>query len=260
MAPSEPNVIVTQHGAVTVLTMSYPQKRNALALPLREKLAQALEAALDDPNCRAIVLTGDGGHFCSGGDISGFEQASALEARQRMQKIHDMVRLITHGNKPVIAAVEGHAAGAGLCLAADCDIVVASTEAKFTCSFSKVGLAPDLGGLWSLPARMGLGRAKMMMLTGRTLDATSAQEQGLVETLCEPGQALTTAIALAEEIAQCAPLTHAMTKTALTKGGMSVDQLLALEADLQAILFGTEDFEEGKAAFLQKRKPVFKGR
>ena len=162
--------------------------------------------------------------------------------------------------KPIIAAVEGHAAGAGMCVAADCDIVVASTEAKFTCSFNKIGLLPDLGGLWSIPARMGLGRAKMMMLTGRTLDAVSAQAQGLVEELCEPGQALQTAVKLAQEIAEFAPLTHGLTKAALARGAMSVDGLLALEVDLQGLMFGTEDFQEGRTAFLEKRKPAFKGR
>lgn len=255
-----PNVIVHTEGAVTVLKLSYPEKRNALSMPLREKLRDALRDALNDDSCRVIVLTGEGGHFSSGGDISGFDGVNSINGRRRMQKTHDMVRLIMNSEKPIIAAVEGHAAGAGMCVAADCDIVVASTEAKFTCSFNKIGLLPDLGGLWSIPARMGIGRAKMMMLTGRTLDATSACAQGLVEELCEPGQALETAIKLGQEIAQYAPLTHGMTKAALARGAMSVDELLALEVDVQGLMFGTEDFQEGRKAFLEKRKPAFKGK
>lgn len=260
MTTASPNVVVDTLGAVTVLKLSYPEKRNALSMPLREKLRDALKEALADDGCRVIVLTGEGGHFSSGGDISGFDGVNSVNGRRRMQKTHEMVRLIMNSEKPIIAAVEGHAAGAGMCVAADCDIVVASTEAKFTCSFNKIGLLPDLGGLWSIPARMGLGRAKMMMLTGRTLDATSAQVQGLVEELCEPGKALETAIKLAEEIAQFAPLTHGMTKAALARGAMSVDELLALEVDLQGIMFGTEDFQEGRTAFMEKRKPAFKGK
>lgn len=256
---SGPNVIVEQRDQVTILTLSYPEKRNALSMELREKLGQALRQALDDENCRVIVLTGQGGHFSSGGDISGFEGVNSVNGRRRMQRTHEMVRLIMRSEKPIIAAVEGHAAGAGMCVAADCDIVVASTEAKFTCSFNKIGLLPDLGGLWSIPARMGLGRAKMMMLTGRTLDAPAAQAQGLVEQLCEPGQALASAVALAQEIAQFAPLTHGLTKAALAHGSMSVDALLSLEVDLQSLLFGTQDFQEGRTAFMQKRKPAFKG-
>jgi len=255
-----PTIITDKAGPVTILTLSYPAKRNALSMPLREKLRDALRLALDDEGCRVIVLTGEGGHFSSGGDISGFDGVTALNGRQRMQKTHETVRLIMNSEKPVIAAVEGHAAGAGMCVAADCDIVVASTDAKFTCSFNKIGLLPDLGGLWSIPARMGLGRAKMMMLTGRTLDATSAQAQGLVEELCAPGQARETAIKLAQEIAQFAPLTHGMTKAALSRGPMSVDDLLTLEVDLQGLMFGSEDFQEGRNAFLEKRKPVFKGK
>ncbi len=260
MNNNDPDVLVQKQGAVTVLTLSYTQKRNALSMTLREKLGQRLRDALNDDSCRVIVITGDGGHFSSGGDISGFDGVNSIIGRRRMQKTHDMVRLIMNSEKPIIAAVEGHAAGAGMCVAADCDIVVAATDAKFTCSFNKIGLLPDLGGLWSIPARMGLGRAKMMMLTGRTLDATSACAQGLVEELCAPGQALTTAIKLAEEIAQFAPLTHGMTKAALARGAMSVDELLSLEADLQGLMFGTDDFQEGRTAFMQKRKPDFKGK
>lgn len=254
------DIIVEKSGAVTVLKLNYPQKRNALSMALREKLGQALSEALADDQCRAIVLTGVGDHFCSGGDISGFDGVNSINGRKRMQKTHHMVRLITSSEKPVIAAVEGHAAGAGMCVAANCDIVVASTEAKFTCSFNKIGLLPDLGGLWSIPQRMGLGRAKLLMMTGRMIDATTAQAQGLVEELCAPGTALETAMALAQEIAQTAPLTNGLVKAALSRGPMNVDELLALECDMQGLLFGSEDFQEGRTAFMEKRKPVFKGR
>jgi len=253
------NVIVETQGAVTILKLNYPEKRNALSMGLRELLGDALRGALDDANCRVIVLTGEGNHFCSGGDISSFGGVNSVNGRARMHKTHQMVRLIMNSEKPIIAAVEGHAAGAGMCVAANCDIVVASTQAKFTCSFNKIGLLPDLGGLWSIPQRMGLGRAKLLMMTGRVLDAQAAQQQGLVEELCEPGKALETAIKLAEEIAQTAPLTNGLTKSALARGPMSVDDLLSLETELQALLFGSEDFQEGRKAFMEKRKPVFKG-
>lgn len=253
------DIITEKEDRVTVLKLNYPQKRNALSMALREKLGQALSEALADEQCRAIVLTGVGDHFCSGGDISGFDGVNAINGRTRMQKTHQMVRLITNSEKPVIAAVEGHAAGAGMCVAANCDIVVASTEAKFTCSFNKIGLLPDLGGLWSIPQRMGLGRAKLLMMTGRVIDATAAQSQGLVEELCAPGEALSTALKMAHEIAQTAPLTNGFVKAALSRGPMTLEELLALETDMQGLLFGTEDFQEGRTAFLEKRKPSFKG-
>lgn len=253
-------VRVEKQGPVTILTLSYPERRNALSMSLREKLGAALSKALADETCRVMVLTGEGDHFCSGGDISSFEGVNSINGRKRMQKTHQMVRLLMSSEKPIIAAVEGHAAGAGMCVAANCDIVVASTEAKFTCSFNKIGLLPDLGGLWSIPQRMGLGRAKLMLMTGRMIDAQTAQQQGLVEELCPPGTARDTAIKLAQEIALTAPLTNGLTKSALARGPMNVDELLNLEVELQSILFGSEDFIEGKTAFLEKRKPQFRGR
>lgn len=252
-------VNIHRHGAVWVLELDYPERRNALSLPLRGRLETALIDAMGNQDCRVIVLTGRGDHFCSGGDISSFEGVTPPKGRVRMQNVHRLVRLITKGEKPVIAAVEGHAAGAGMCVAADCDIVVASETAKFSCTFNRIGLLPDLGGLWSIPQRMGLGRAKLMMLTGRMLDAHAAQAQGLVEEVCPAGKARDTAIALGHEIAQHAPLSNGMIKAALARGPMPFEESLALETDSQCVLFGSEDFQEGRSAFLEKRKPVFKG-
>lgn len=253
------NVNIERHGVVWVLELDYPERRNALSLPLRTRLESALQEALASEDCRVIVLTGSGDHFCSGGDISSFDGVTPAKGRTRMQNVHRLVRLITKGEKPVIAAVEGHAAGAGMCVAADCDIVVASETAKFSCTFNRIGLLPDLGGMWSIPQRMGLGRAKLMMLTGRVLEAHAAQAQGLAEEVCPAGKARETAIALGQEIAQFAPLTNGLVKATLARGPMPFEDLLAVETDAQGVLYGTEDFQEGRRAFLEKRKPVFKG-
>lgn len=177
-----------------------------------------------------------------------------------MQYVQKIMRLVIRGEKPVIATVEGHAAGAGMCLAAACDIVVTSTEAKFSCTFNKIGLFPDLAGVWSIPNRLGMGRAKLWMMTGRLMDAATAQAQGMAEELCEPGKALETAVALAQEVAQVSPLSNGMVKSVLARGPMSLEDLMSAETDAQGVLFGTEDFQEGRKAFLEKRKPVFKGR
>jgi 2-(1,2-epoxy-1,2-dihydrophenyl)acetyl-CoA isomerase len=253
-------VLRERRGAITVLTLSYPQRRNALSLPLRDALADGLQEAMSDPDCRVVVLTGEGSHFCSGGDISSFEGVTPASGRVRLQRVHRVVRHIVRGEKPVIAAVEGHAAGAGMCIAADCDIVVAASDAKFSCTFNKIGLFPDLGGVWSIPQRMGLGRAKLMMMTGRVIDGTTAQTQGLVEEVCAPGQALATALKIAEEIAQVSPLSNGLVKAALARAPMPLEDLLAVETDSQSALFASEDFHEGRSAFMEKRKPVFKGR
>ena len=247
-------------GAVRLLTLDRPQRRNALTPGFRDGLAAAIEAAMGDADCRVIVLTGAGGHFCAGGDIGSFAGMNAVSGRARMQRAHRMVRTLTLGEKPVIAAVEGHAAGAGLCLAAACDVVVASNAARFSCTFNRIGLFPDLAGLWSIPQRIGLGRTKMLMLSGRSLDAAEAERQGLVELLAEPGQAVETAMALADEIAGFAPLTHGLVKAVLSRGPMPLDAVLAAEADAQGVLYGSEDFDEGRRAFLEKRAPSFQGR
>jgi len=249
-----------REGPVAILTLSYPERRNALSLPLRAVLLPELQAAMADDTCRAVVITGKGGHFCSGGDISSFEGVTPMSGRLRMQNVHPIIRLMVRGEKPVIAAVEGHAAGAGLCLAAACDIVVASREAKFSCTFNKIGLFPDLGGAWTLPQRMGHGRAKMLIMSGRVLDAATAEAQGLVEQVVEPGEALAQALALAQDISRTAPLSNALVKSVLGRGPGTLEEVLAAEADAQGLLYGTEDFQEGRTAFMEKRSPTFRGR
>ncbi len=249
-----------RQGAVQVLTLAYPARRNALSLSLRAALESTLVAAMADPGCRAIVLTGAGGHFCSGGDITSFDGVTPASGRVRMQGIHRVVRLLVRGEKPVVAAVEGHAAGAGLCLAAACDVVVAASDAKFSCTFNKLGLMPDLGGAWSLPLRMGLGRAKLLMMTGRLLGTAAAQAQGLVEIVSDPGQALQQAVVVAQEMAALAPLSNGLLKAVLSRGPQPLEDLLAAEVDAQAVLYGSEDFAEGRQAFAEKRPAVFRGR
>ncbi|MDB5447928.1 MAG: enoyl-CoA hydratase [Phenylobacterium sp.] len=253
-------VKVARDGAVAILTLSYPERRNAFSLPLRAVLLKELQAALEDEACRVIVLTGEGANFCSGGDITSFDGVTPVSGRARMQRVHAIVRLVVRGEKPVIAAIEGHAAGAGLCLAAACDMVVAARDARLSCTFNKIGLFPDFGGAWSLPLRMGIGKAKMLMMSGRVLDGEAGERQGLVDLLAEPGQALTAALGLAHDVAATAPLSNGLLKAVLARGPSSLEEVLAAEADAQGVLYGSEDFQEGRSAFLEKRSPTFTGR
>ncbi|MDB5590986.1 enoyl-CoA hydratase/isomerase family protein [Enterovirga sp.] len=260
---SEPDTtLVRRHrdGAVAVLSLHAPTRRNALSLAMRAELHRELAAALADPDCRVVVLTGEGGHFCAGGDIVGMEGLDAISSRGRLASAHAIVRMLVEGDKPVVAAVEGFAVGAGLSLAAACDIVVASREARFACSFNRLGLVPDLGLAWTLPLRVGMGRARRIMLSGDTFDAAAAERWGLVDELAEPGQALAAALALAGRIAaETAPLSNACAKRLLASMPGSLDDVLRAEADSQSILYASRDFAEGRAAFLAKRKPVFTG-
>ena len=253
-------VLRRRDGAVAIVSLNAPARRNALSLDLRAVLEEELATCLGEPGCRAVVLTGEGEHFCAGGDIVGMEGLDAISGRRRLDSAHRIVRMLVAGEKPVVAAVEGYAVGAGLSLALACDIVVASRAAKFACSFNRLGLAPDFGLAFTLPMRVGMGRARHIMLCGDTFDAETAERWGMVEAVCEPGGALAAATALALRMAdQAAPLSNAFSKRLLARMPGSLDDVLRAEADSQAVLYGSRDFAEGRAAFLGKRKPDFRG-
>jgi enoyl-CoA hydratase/carnithine racemase len=226
-------------------------------MPIREALVEALDRLEGDAAVRAIVLTGAGGNFSSGGDISGMDSADFAAGRERFRLTHRLVRMMVKGSKPLIAAVEGWAAGAGVGLALCCDTIVAAAEARFVLSFGKVGLIPDFGSLHTLPLRVGQGRARQMMLYGEAVGAAPAFEIGLVDQIAPPGGALAAAIDRAQLFAGTAPLPVGLTKQYLANG---LDAALDWERDMQSTLFLTADHAEGKAAFLAKRAPVFTGK
>lgn len=248
-----------REGTTAVIWMNEPKRRNPLSLELRALMLEEMTRAMDDPAVRAVVLTGAGGCFSAGGDIAGMAGMHPAKARQRLRNVHRLVRLIHDGPKPVIAAVEGWAVGAGLSLAALCDLVVAASDARFSLPFAKLGLAPDLGVLHALPARIGIGRSRWLALTGKVIDAATAQGWGLVEELVDPGTALARALETAEVVARGAPLAQTMTRQMLARLPMPFGDLLDAEADMQALLMLTKDFAEGSSAFLEKRPPVFRG-
>lgn len=248
------------HGPVAVVTLDNRATRNALSRDLLFELADLLDALNADDACRAIVLTGAHGHFCSGGDVSGMAaERTLMVGRTRMELGHRVVRTIVGGAKPVIAAVEGYAAGAGLSLAVACDYVVASSTAKFVSSFSKVGLIPDLGLMWTLPQRVGLAEAKRMFATARVVAAPEAIAMGLADLPAEPEQLLALAIETALSFTVGAPLSMALMKGAYGSGIANIEDVLRTERDNQAALYLTKDHREAVSAFLEKRAPQFKG-
>lgn len=253
-------VVVEAEDSVTILTLNDPGRRNAISPDMRMQLVDRLDAALADDGCRAIVLTGAGGHFCAGGDLTNFGGMSGIEARRRMISVHRVIRALVTGEKPVVAALEGSVSGGGLSLAACCDIAVAAASARFSAAFNRVGLVPDMGASWVLPLRMGLGRARMVMMTGETFDAATAERWGLVERVVGDGETRAVALALARDLATRAPLALGFTKALLAQMPRDLDTMLRAEADAQALLFATSDLEEGRSAFLEKRRPNFSGR
>ena len=249
-------LIETTDGPTAILTLNYPARRNALAIPMRQALVDAMERLEPDPQIRAIVITGAGTTFSAGGDISGMNITDLAAGRERFRLTHRLVRLLIKSAKPIIAAIEGHAVGAGLSLALCCDTIIAAQTAKFAAGFARVGLIPDLGLLHTLPARIGQGRARQLFLYNDPITAEQAHAIGLVDETTPPGEALAQALTRARHFHTAAPLPTALTKQYLAHG---LDAALDWERDTQSALFTTADHAEGKAAFLEKRPPTFKG-
>lgn len=253
-------VHVERFDSVVVLTLDIPGTRNAVSSQVLQALARHLETFGTDPRCQALVLTGASGYFCSGGDLSGMQQECTLPVwRQRLELGHRVIRAIVGGPKPVVAAVEGYAAGAGLSLAAATDYLVASSDAKFLASFGKVGLMPDMGLLWTLPRRIGEAKAKHIFATARVVSAEEGAKLGLVDQLAAPGEVLQAAVQVARDLSRHAPLPMAIVKASLAGGLTTLEDALRAEKDNQSALFLTKDHREGVAAFMEKRRPEFCG-
>jgi enoyl-CoA hydratase/carnithine racemase len=245
-----------REGATMVLTLDQPARRNALAIAMRQSLAAAIERIEADASVRCVVITGAGGVFCAGGDLSGMDVADLAAGRERFRLTMRVVQGLVSLSRPVIAAVEGWAVGAGLALALCCDTIVSGSDARFMAGFGKVGLIADFGLLHTLPRRIGEGRARQMLIHGETIDAGRAEAIGLVDRVVPPGEALETAMTLAASLAGAAPLPIALTKSYLAQG---LAEALEWERNTQSALFLTADHAEGKAAFLGKRAAVFSG-
>jgi 2-(1,2-epoxy-1,2-dihydrophenyl)acetyl-CoA isomerase len=251
-------VVTEDRGAVRIITLNRPDKRNAIDLPVRVELADAFERADADGAIRAIVLTGAGPAFCSGGDITSMQRLAPEPALERAQLAQKVIRSIWNTPKPVVAALEGSAYGAGAALAAACDRVVAARNVRFATTFTNVGLAGDMGTFVSLPARVGIARARQMLMMPTPFDAPVALEMGLVDALAEPGMALEAALIDAERLAAGPAQAYGVIKSLLALGpSMNPFDVLDREAQYQARLFGTDDFAEGIDAFRAKRRPEF---
>ncbi len=256
-AEAEPVLLEKRDGSVLILTFNEPVKRNALTPAIRVALAEAIDRIERDPEIRAVVLTGGPKVFSAGGDISAMRNDGLAAGRERFRLLHGMVRSIVKSSKPYVAAVEGAAAGAGFSLALCCDTIIAGASSRFIASFPKVGLVADAGLLLTLPARVGVGRARQILLYAEPVPANAAERMGLVDEVVPDGTVLERAVARARAFDALAPLSTAVAKEALAG---QLDAMLDWERSVQAALFQTADHAEGKAAFLDKRPPNFQGR
>jgi enoyl-CoA hydratase/carnithine racemase len=252
----------TRHGNVLVLTMNRPDTRNAVSDPdAIEALLAACAEINADHEVHAVVLTGTGKAFSSGGNVKTLRNqlgsglgVPALSRHAYRDGIQRLPLALYNLEVPVIAAVNGHAIGAGNDLACMCDVRIASTDAKFACSFIKLGLIPGDGGAWLLPRIVGRSVAAELAFTGRAIDAVQALNYGLVSQVVAPEQLLPTALALAQEIAGHPGHALRMTKRLLREGEHTrLDTLLEMSAALQALAHHTPEHEERLAAFASGR-------
>ena len=254
-------VLEERRGAVSLLTLNRPDKRNALNGALRCTLLGALDAAARDTAVRVIVLTGAGDKaFVAGADIGEFEGRSAVD-QYRVMKQPSIFDAIERSSKPVIAAINGFCLGGGMELALACDIRIASTSARFGQPEVNLGIIPGGGGTQRLPRVVGLGAATRMILTGDLVDAAEALRLGLVEEVVAPDALMPRAIAIAETIASKSPVAVSAAREATRAAlSLSLEEGLKLERALFQVCFASEDKVEGVRAFLDKRPPTFPGR
>jgi 2-(1,2-epoxy-1,2-dihydrophenyl)acetyl-CoA isomerase len=248
-------------GPVATITLDRPEALNALTVPVKVALREALEALDADHSVRAVILTGAGRAFCAGQDLAEREQpdAAPLEVEVR-ERYNPIIRALRSMGQPVIAAVNGVAAGAGASLAFACDLRIAAEEARFMLAFGRIGLVPDSGASWFLPRLVGSAKAAELALVGDTVDAAEALRIGLVSKVVPGEQLMEEARALADTLAGGAPLANALTKQALQRAmTIDLDEALEGEAKLQGIAGRSADHAEGLAAFREKRRPRFGG-
>lgn len=254
-----PEVEVTQESATMTITLNRPDVLNALNGAMHEALARALAEARD-PGVRAVVVTGAGRGFCVGQDLTEFREAAGDVAERLRTTYHPNVLALRSLEKPVIAAVNGPAAGAGLSLACACDIRIAADSATFVPAFASIGLVPDSGGTLFVERLLGQARAFEWLASGRKLTAAEAHSWGLVSEVVEAEALAQHAAEAAGRLAAMPTRAIGMTKRLLEAAGSSgLEDQLEREAESQAVATRSEDFAEGVAAFLEKREPRFKG-
>lgn len=254
-------LLFEQKDAVLKVMINIPEKRNALDLEVRPELIEVFQNVQSDASVRAVILTGAGEHFSSGGDLRSMQDVSGpVAAYDRLKYGHRLVRAMVDLPKPIIASVDGVAAGAGVSLVLASDLSIVSERAKFFFSFVKVGLAPDWGQYFFLPQRVGMARAKQLMLDGGSLTSQEALEAGMINRIAPAGELEAQTWAWAQSLAQGATKAQALIKAALNCWPLNLSSYLELEANLQAVALSSDDHREGRDAFLEKRKPNFQGK
>ncbi len=257
-------VLVSHSNGVTRLTLNRPDKLNSFTRAMHAELRDALHAAQSDPACRVVVLTGAGRAFSAGQDLAdtGAASGSQMDAGKMLEEAYNpLVKLITTLEKPIIAAVNGVAAGAAANIALACDLVYAARSASFLQAFARIGLIPDAGGTWVLPRLVGPARARGLAMLAEPLPAAQAEAWGLIWKCVDDDKLEAEVSAVAAKLATAATYGLALSKQAIAASSTNtLAQQLDLERDLQRLAGASPDAKEGITAFLEKRAPRYTGK
>jgi 2-(1,2-epoxy-1,2-dihydrophenyl)acetyl-CoA isomerase len=254
-------VLLSRHGGTLLVTLNRPERRNAFDLEVRKAIAEAVFTARDTADVKAVVLTGSGGCFCAGGDLKSLsEEERPIHAdRERIRRLHPWFRELVNLEKPVIAAVEGPAFGAGFNLALACDFILGAPSARFCAVFARIGLVPDLGGFFLLPRIIGLQRAKELVFSAREVGAEEALRIGILYAIQPAEKLLEEALALAARFEQASTEALGMAKNVLNRSfNLDQDTLAELESYAQALARHTEYHKDAVARFLAKKPLAFR--
>ena len=261
------NILVDKKDSILTITLNRPEKLNAMSIEADEEIIELFRDLEDQNDVRAVILTGAGRAFCAGVDLTDmdllnlFGELSLDEIRRGLQKIINMALVFQKLEKPIIAAINGYALGQGLNMAIACDLIIASDKAILGEEFVNMGMFPDLGGVYLLQQLLGPAKAKELSFTGNRISAQEAEKIGLVNKVVPAAKLMDEAYKLAETLASKSPLAMAVSKRAFNlalRGAL--ENTINFEASLQSILATSDDATEAISAFIEKRKPVFKGK
>ncbi|MHA1884536.1 MAG: enoyl-CoA hydratase/isomerase family protein [Promethearchaeota archaeon] len=256
MSPEYDTILYEQKGMVAVITLNRPERLNAINVQMNADLKNSLKIAKEDSDVRVIVITGAGKAFCAGADVQEFTTAELSKARVFIHP-YDFFKLY----KPIIAAVNGVAVGFGTNLTLSCDMIYASEKASFGEFFIRMGLIPDMNGSFLLPKFIGVHKAKELIFSGKRIFAEEALRIGLVNAVYPHEELIPKVMEFANHLADQAPLALALSKEAIHRGYDKIfDEMLNVETEFNSKYYASEDHIEAARAFLEKRKPIFKGK